>query len=244
VEKKIDKEEPEHEQCDSQEKPVGDKKIAEPEISGSGKTKPASLEQKRFWRDWTSLEKTGVIFNGMLVLFTVIYAFVSLWQASIAQQGASAAQISAETAQQGLKLSVRPGIEMSDFKLSSFVVGQEARMDFNVMNVGPGRAKEIGIGGLLLLCPNEAVGSCLISCPRTLEPEPFPKMDLEPGTKKGITRTQGTISEQQANIFSSGSSSLYFCGVVTCKDILSNPWDFPFCYAYDQKENRWAYCPG
>src|SRR5712692_1427594 len=94
VEKKIDKEEPEHEQCDSQEKPVGDKKIAEPEISGSGKTKPASLEQKRFWRDWTSLEKTGVIFNGMLVLFTVIYAFVSLWQASIAQQGASAAQIS------------------------------------------------------------------------------------------------------------------------------------------------------
>jgi hypothetical protein len=165
-------------------------------------------------------------------------------QMEAAKVSADAARVSAETAQQGLNLSVRPGIEMSDFMLSSFVVGQEARMDFNVMNVGPGRARGISIGGLLLLCPDKAVSSCLISCPRIPEPEPSPKMELEPGAKKGITRTQGTISEQQVNMLSSGSFALYFCGVVTCKDILLNPWDFPFCSTYDQKEKRWAYCPG
>ncbi len=89
MEETMNKEDGEKERSDSQQEAASQQEDHESKGRGETGQKKDSTQQSRLWcqwwtkwleLDWTTLERTQVIFNGLLTAFTILYALTTLWQ--------------------------------------------------------------------------------------------------------------------------------------------------------------------
>jgi hypothetical protein len=232
----MDGQESQQERQDPLDKTVSNSEVGRPKGRNGGNGEPPGPEKKRLWREWTSLERTQVVFNGALILFTCVYAGVSIWQACITQKGARAAQRAAKAAeatltatQESSRLDQRAWVGVIESFRPDIKVGAKPTLGVTIMNSGKTPAR---------------LGATHVSARSFAKDKAFvpiypPKQNsrialLQPGMRMDFAKpTVREFTQADIDVFRNGDQVMYVYGKFSYRDIFGRGYCTVFCMFYE-----------